>query len=147
VVEILYEKSAGAVIVRKEKEPLFLLICNKGNWDFPKGNIEKGEKELDTVKREVKEETGIDDIKIIGGFREVISYYYKRDGKLVSKDVIFYLAVTKTKDVVLSYEHEDYKWLTYEEAYNHLSFENSRRVLKKAREALKKIASLKDFIK
>ena len=61
------EKSAGAIIFRKEGEkPLFLLLNyppasrkQKEYWDLPKGHIEKGENILKTVRREVFEETGL----------------------------------------------------------------------------------------
>ena len=41
-------------------------------WDFAKGNIEKNEDELETLKRELKEETGISDFKLIKNFKEKI---------------------------------------------------------------------------
>ena len=62
------ETSAGALIFRKNKENKFLLLeYNYKNkfWDFPKGNIEKCESETDTVKREVREETGIKKLIIV----------------------------------------------------------------------------------
>jgi len=76
----------------KEKEPLYLLLHYEAkHWDFPKGNVEKGEKDLETVKREISEETGIKDVEIIKDFKEKIHYYYKLKDELISKDVIFYL--------------------------------------------------------
>ena len=74
------EKSAGAVVFRKENNRTYYLLLHyeAGHWDFPKGHIEKDEKEEDTVKREVTEETGIEDIKIIEGFKEWIKYFYRK---------------------------------------------------------------------
>ena len=61
-----HEKSAGAVVFRKEKEPLYLLLHYEAkHWDFPKGHVEENESDNETVKREVEEETGIKDIEII----------------------------------------------------------------------------------
>ena len=82
------EKSAGAIIFRKENNNFFYLLLHypssakapKEYWDFPKGHIEKGEDEIKTVKREVEEETGLKDIKIIEGFREWIKYFFKFEG-------------------------------------------------------------------
>lgn len=131
------ERSAGAVLFREEDERLYLLLHYQAeHWDFPKGNIEEGEGELDTVRREVKEETGIDDIEFINGFKRISEYYYKRVGRLVHKQVVFYLAKTKQKDVKLSYEHIGYQWLPYNEAYNRLTFKNSKRILADAEEFL-----------
>ncbi len=128
------ERSAGVILFREENSNrLYLLLhYTAKHWDFPKGNIEEGEDELSTVKREVKEETGITDLEFIDGFKRVIEYYYKRLGILVHKQVIFYLAKTREKDVKLSYEHIDYKWLPYEEAYNTLTYDNSKKILKDA---------------
>ena len=134
------ERSAGAVLFREENSNrLYLLLhYTTKHWDFPKGNIEEGEDELSTVKREVKEETGITDLEFIDGFKRVIEYYYKRLGILVHKQVIFYLAKTREKDVKLSYEHIGYKWLPYEEAYNTLTYDNSKKILKDAEVFLSK---------
>ncbi len=133
------EHSAGAVIYREEDGEFKFLILKYGlgHWDFPKGNVEKGEKELETVKREIFEETGISDIEIIDGFVEKVGYYYRMKGQLVYKTVNYYLARTKQKDVRLSYEHEDYAWVTLEEALKYLKHRNSINVLNRAYEFLK----------
>jgi len=129
------ERSAGTVLFRLEdSEPLYLTLhYTAGHWDFPKGNIEKGEKEKDTVIREVKEETGIDKIYFLDNFRRIIRYYYKRSEKvLVKKEVIFYLAYTPIKEVKLSFEHIGFDWLKFPEALERLTFKNSKELLKEA---------------
>ncbi len=133
------EKSAGAVIFRKNKEIKYLLLrYQSGHWDFPKGNIEKGERLEETIKREVKEETGIEDIKFIEDFKETIKYFYQLKGKKIFKIVIFYLAETKTQQVKISSEHLDFKWLSYEKALEKLTFKNSKAILKKTNKFLRK---------
>ncbi len=131
------ETSAGAVLysINDKSEPDYLILnYSHGHWDFPKGNIEKGETELETVRREVSEETGINDIKIIDGFKQEISYKYRKKSKLVNKMVIYYVAETNLRDVILSYEHINFEWLDFNKALEKLSFENSKRVLKMANE-------------
>jgi 8-oxo-dGTP pyrophosphatase MutT (NUDIX family) len=131
------ERSAGAIIFQKNKETEYLLLhYQSGHWDFPKGNIEKGEKEEETVKREIKEETGIEDIEFSPDFREVIKYFYKLKGKTIFKTVVFYLAKTKTKEVKISWEHIGYKWLPYQQALGQLTFKNAKEILKKANQFL-----------
>ncbi len=134
------EKSAGAVIFSRtdKKIDYLLLYYQAGHWDFPKGNIEKGEKLEETVKREVKEETGIKDIKFAPGFKESIKYFYKLKGKNIFKIVTFFLAETKTKKVKISWEHIGYQWLPYEEAFEQLTFKNAKEILKKANDFLSK---------
>ncbi len=135
---MLVEKSAGVIIFRRDEEIKYLLLkYGYGHWDFVKGNIEEGENEIETIIRETKEETGIEDLKFLKGFREKISYFYRKGKDMVYKEVVFYLAETKEKKVRLSYEHEDYCWLPFEKALEKITFNNSKKLLKKANSYLK----------
>jgi len=131
---MLTEKSCGAVIFRMEGKirKYLLLHYESGHWDFVKGNVEKGEEEPDTVRREAGEETGITDLKFVGGFRHLIKYFYTREKQKVSKEVIFYLAETSTEKIEISFEHIGYEWLGYEEAFKKLTFRSARDLLEKA---------------
>ncbi|MEE8168583.1 MAG: bis(5'-nucleosyl)-tetraphosphatase [Candidatus Hydrothermarchaeales archaeon] len=128
------EISAGAIVFRRQEKKInyLLLHYESGHWDFAKGNVERGEEAKETVLREIEEETGIKDARFIEGFKEEISYFYKRAGKTIYKKVIFFLAETLTERVELSYEHIDYGWLGYEEALERLTYKNAKEVLKKA---------------
>lgn len=142
------EKSAGAIIFKKNKnngEIKYLLLyypfgarTKRDYWDLPKGHIEKGESLEETVKREVKEETGLKEIKFIEGFKETIKYFFKFRGKNILKFVTFYLAKTEEKNVIISGEHIGFQWLPYKEALNQLTFKNAKEILKKANEYLSK---------
>ena len=136
---MFFEKSAGAVIFRKNKEIKYLLIqYGWGHWEFPRGLIEKGESLEETARREIKEEVGIEDIKFISGFKEWTKFFFKLKGKNIMKIATFLLSETKTKEVKLSYEHKDYAWLNYEEALDRLTFKNAKEILKKANSFIKK---------
>jgi 8-oxo-dGTP pyrophosphatase MutT (NUDIX family) len=141
---MLEERSAGAVVFRLEGEtPLYLLLkYPAGHWDFPKGNIERGEQEEATVIREIGEETGIREVRLIPGFREKIEYHYRREEGLVHKVVYFYLAQAYTDRVTLSYEHQDYVWLPYEEAFKRVTYANAKRILESAHRFLKESAKV-----
>lgn len=140
------ERSAGAVVFRKEKGIIKYLLLHypRGSrtsnpyWGFPKGHIEKEEKPQRTARREVKEETGLTDIRFINGFKEWIKYFFRHEDKTIFKIVIFFLAETKTKEVKISWEHIGYKWLPYEQALKQLTFENAKEILKKANQHLAK---------
>ena len=134
------ERSAGTVLFNENRGQIEYLLLHypTGHWDFAKGNIEEGERELETVKREVKEETSIDNIEFVDGFRKKIVYNYKRSGRLVHKEVIFYLARTNTKDVKISFEHKGYRWLNYEDAMKLLTYENAKMILEDANRFLNK---------
>jgi len=136
------EKSAGAVIFRKDTKGaiLFLLLqypsaghrSKRDFWDFPKGHIEKNEKEQETVKREILEETGLRDIGLQKGFKEENRYFFMAEGKTIFKTVVFYLAKTKEKEIKISQEHAGFVWLPLPEALSKLTFKNAKEILKKA---------------
>ena len=137
---VLGEKSCGALIyLKKNSETLYLLLhYAAGHWDFVKGNVEANETEKETVVRELREETGITDACFIDVFREKIEYYYRRQGKTVHKEVIFYLMETNTETITISFEHVGSIWLNYNQAIEKLTFKSAKNLLKKANEFLTK---------
>ncbi len=131
------EKSCGAIVFHNNKHREYLLLhYEAGHWDFIKGHVEMGEDEKETARREAKEESGIE-IKILPGFREGIKYFFKQNGKLIYKEVVFFVAKAKTKTVKLSLEHIGYEWLPFEMAVEKLTYKNAKDVLKKAENFLK----------
>ncbi|MCW4025807.1 MAG: NUDIX domain-containing protein [Candidatus Bathyarchaeota archaeon] len=136
---MLNEKSCGAVVFFKNQEETkyLLLHYEAGHWDFVKGNVEVNETEKETVLRELREETGIVDAQFIDGFRESITYYYRRQGDTVHKEVVFFLIQSQTEKVQLSFEHVGYIWLNYQDAMQKLTFKNAKSTLQKACNHLK----------
>lgn len=136
----LKEKSVGAIIFFQEKgkKPKFLLLhYAAGHWDYCKGHSEENETELDTLKRELLEETGITSFSLIPKFREEITYFFKREKETVKKTVVFYLIQVNSKNVRLSFEHLEFKWLPFESALKQLTFDSAKQVLEKANDFLK----------
>jgi len=140
---LIEKKSAGAVIFNETlgERYYLLLLYDAGHWDFPKGGIEEGESELDAVIREVREETGIADLKLIEGFRQTISYQFKSTEGEINKTVVFYLGNTSTFKVTLSHEHRAYAWLKFEDALEQLTFDTARSVLKVAHRFLENLSN------
>lgn len=134
---MIEERSAGVILFNKVDDIQFLVLkYPSGHWDFVKGNIEEGEEEEETVKRELFEETGINNLEIHQGFNEKAEYnYYKKNNK-VHKIVSYYLAETNQKQVKLSFEHLDHKWSNYEDSMKLITFENSKEILKKGNEII-----------
>jgi len=142
---MIKEKSAGAIIFKRDGKIRYLFLKKKYKteyWDLPKGNIEKDEKEEETVRREIQEETGLKDLKFVPGFKEKINYFYKNDRGTVFKEVIFFLVESKSEEVKISPEHTSYEWVTYTEALKRAK-ENTRKVFEKANVILEE--SLKKF--
>lgn len=134
------EKSAGVVIFRREEgKILYLLLFKKYKteyWDLAKGHVEKDEDPAETAKREAKEEAGIEDLEFLPGFEEKVSWIYKLEGKLTKKYVTYYLAETKTRDAVVSFEHIKPGWFTLQEAEKVLKHKDSKELLRKAQKFL-----------
>jgi len=128
------EKSCGVVLLNSNKVLLLQHpdTTTSGHWDFPKGHVEKGEDELQTALRELKEETGIDNVKIIDDFNHLISYNLLRGGDTILKEVVFFLGITNQEKVSISSEHQNYAWLQYESAYERLTYDNAKKTLKEA---------------
>lgn len=143
---VLREKSCGAVIYNNKQEKTRYLMLNyaAGHWDFVKGNQEPNEEEKQTVTREMMEETGITDAQFIDGFRESISYFYRRQGLTINKEVVFYIIESNTEEVKISFEHVGFIWLDYQHAMEKLTFKNAKDVLLKAHDFLQKKGLVKD---
>ncbi|RME55570.1 NUDIX domain-containing protein [Candidatus Woesearchaeota archaeon] len=124
------EKSVGAIIYNRGK--YLLLHYPQGHWGFPKGHIEKGETHMQTLRREVEEETGLVDLFQVKGFKEVIHYFFRKQGKIVYKEVTYYLFENNETKVTLSDEHDGFDWLPFHEAMARLTFQNAKEVLRKA---------------
>ncbi len=132
------EKSAGCILFQIDQGIIkFLLLrYGLGHWGFPKGNIEVGEKEKEAGIREVQEETGISKIVLIDNFKEKVHYLYKRQGKTIHKEVVYFLAESIEKEVTISFEHSEYKWACFEDSLKQLSFENAKTILNKAHQEI-----------
>jgi len=132
--------SSASVLFRREKGKIkyLLLHYTQGHWGFPKGTIEKGENKKQTIRREIKEETDISEFEFINNFEEKIEYIFRRDNEIFHKNVTFFLVETKEKKVKLSQEHKAFKWLLFKDAFEQLSYKNTKEILKKADEFINK---------
>ena len=133
------ELSVGAIIRYQTTEQNrdhadFLLLRNKrGFWGFPQGHKEKGENEIQTLQREVQEETGITNLEIHQYIGRIQYKYFRADGIRSEKEVKFYFATTPTREVVISNEHEDFKWTTYMDALSLLDHRQLKSIILKGR--------------
>ena len=75
---IFRPKTKGTKCVIEHNKKILLIKNNYGKkkWNFPGGGVKRNENPKDAVKREVKEETGLDihDIKFLGDFISEIEY-------------------------------------------------------------------------
>ncbi|MCM1313926.1 MAG: NUDIX domain-containing protein [Muribaculaceae bacterium] len=134
---MLYEKSCGAIVYRKfhgNTEILLIKHINSGHWSFPKGHVENGETEMETAKREIKEETAID-VMIDPTFRETVTYSPKKD---TVKVVVYFLARAKNVNFIPQEDEiAEIRWVDISYAGNILSYENDRTIVTRAKNAIK----------
>lgn len=137
---MIREKSVGIIVYREHPQEgmQYLVLYHRGNyWNFPKGRIEDNESELETGLRELREETGIKDVKIIDGWRQETHFFFKekRDQSMVfiKKDFILYLgSVSLDAAVLVSPEHNGYAWFDFKTALKHMRFKNLKIILGEA---------------
>jgi bis(5'-nucleosidyl)-tetraphosphatase len=111
--------SAGVVVVRRDDSSWRVLLLRVYNyWDCPKGVVEPGEDPLATARREVLEETSIDDLEFRWGEEFIETAPYSNN-----KVARYYLAATARSDVKLPVsvelgraEHHEFRWLTFDAA-------------------------------
>jgi 8-oxo-dGTP pyrophosphatase MutT (NUDIX family) len=134
------ETSAGGVVYRKDDAaPLFLLIRDSyQNWGFPKGHVEAGERAEDAALREVREETGIDQLSIRGTI-DTIDWYFRFRGRLIHKVCHFYLM--ETSQAHTSPQQAEgitaCQWVEYAAARTAISYANARQLLLRAEEMVR----------
>jgi len=87
-------KAGGGIVKNRNDETLFIYRRNK--WDLPKGKMDKGETIDQTALREVKEETGVKNLSIIG-FKMNTYHIFKKEKN-------FRLKVTSWYNMLSNYE-------------------------------------------
>jgi 8-oxo-dGTP pyrophosphatase MutT (NUDIX family) len=130
--KVKQEHSIAAIVFHEEDDEYLLLKYGLGHWEFVKGHQDEGETDKDTIFRELQEETGITDAILIRHFKENYEYSFNFRGHRIHKTVSCYLIQSHTKDVKISYEHEDFIWLPFSKALKRLTYDNSKRLLTKA---------------
>jgi dATP pyrophosphohydrolase len=141
-----YRKAVFIVIYFREKNKVeYLLLKRKlhwSGWEFSKGGVRFLETREHAVKRELKEETGLDAVKIkkfdFDGKFKYDKKYSDRKGFL-GQTFSLYSAEVSKKKVKLGIEHSDFKWLSFNEAIKRLKWTNQKKSLKIVNSWLKNI--------
>ena len=136
---ILYEKSCGAVVFTIEDNLIKYVIIEslEGIFGFPKGHMEDNETKLDTAKREIFEEVGIN-VDFIKGFRTIDEHPLPNRPNVI-KQVVYFLANYNNQKI--KYQESELlsaKLMTYDEAIDNFQFDSSKRILYEANEFILK---------
>ena len=129
-----YENSCGAIVFNNKIKKFLIVKMFNGNWGFPKGHIEEYETQVETAKREVFEETGIE-INIVSDKKYEIKYI---PNETTIKKVTFFIGITENEEVTVDeQEIEAYKWCSYEEALKTITYRLQKEVLENSYKILK----------
>lgn len=145
---MLREFSAGALVLRHMRQQWWAAVIEPGREGepedrkntvaLPKGNIDSGEKPVETAVREVWEETGLRARPVIK--LADIKYIYSRkwsDNARIFKVVSFFLMKYESGqigDIKPNMQHEVRRawWMPLEEAARKLSYSGEKQMARKA---------------
>jgi len=111
-----FRVAAKSFIINDKNELLLLKrrsndVMKPGMWEIPGGRLELGEHPHEGVKRETKEEAGLDvDVKHIMDMR----HFVRSDNQTIT--MLVFLCKPLHENAIISEEHTDYKWVPIKEA-------------------------------
>ena len=141
--EVVRETTSGGVVFRrhgKTNEVQILLMQDaKNRWTIPKGHVEPGEDPGATAEREIREETGLQDMEVFSWLGKV-NFRYRRNHTLVLMTMHIYLVEGQGNTDRLNPEDwlNDIKWLPAAEAVDKIAYDDIGKLIlvgmKKVRE-------------
>lgn len=122
--------SAGIVPIYHSPEgPRVLLVeqehgAESTRWVFPKGKQEPGEELIDTAKREIREETGLDMTEVLENSPFQVKFEFTHKGDIADKIVTYFLGFVDKRSVKLCPDEiMDSGWFPFQEAREKLTFD------------------------
>ena len=118
LIDKLVIEAAGGLVFNENKE--LLMIFRRGFWDLPKGKVDEGESLEECAVREVKEETGIQNIKL-EEFLTTTYHTYTYHGNQIVKPSHWYKMENWGHEKLIPQTEEDItaiEWLSKEKAHS-----------------------------
>ena len=112
---------------------VLLIRDSYGNWGLPKGHLERGERAASAAEREVREETGLADVRVISPIA-TIQWRFRFRGTLVHKRCEFFLMESES-EATRPQKAEGItacRWTPMTEALEIIGYDNARDVLRQA---------------
>ena len=122
----------------------FLLIEDlKGRWSVPKGHVESGETLEQTALREIGEETGLKNTRIIDKLDKV-HFFYRFEGRLIFMTAFHFLIEAMDPDEEIVVEESegivDARWFSAETAEQVLEYKSLKELFQRSMKILKEMA-------
>jgi len=112
---------AGGGLISNEKEEI-LMIFRRGKWDLPKGKLDAGESLEQCALREVREETGLDNVTLQTPL--IVTYHTYHEGtRFVLKESHWFTMLSKGPGKLIPQIEEDIqeiKWVGRNEIKNYI---------------------------
>ena len=144
ITEAVHETTSGGIVFRRNQQTkqveVLLIQDAKNRWTIPKGHVEPNEEPRATAEREIREETGLKDMKVLNWLGKV-NFRYRRNQTLVLMTMHIYLVQGLGDTNRLKPEDwlNDIRWLPANEAVDAIEYEDIGKLmlvgLKKVREA------------
>lgn len=141
--EVVREPTSGGMIFRRNPKTndieILLIQDAKDRWTIPKGHIEEGETARQTAEREIQEETGLQEMKVLNWLGK-INFRYRRVTSLVLMTTEIFLVQAKGDTDKLKKEDwmNGIKWFKASEALDKIEYEDINKIfllgLKKIRQ-------------
>lgn len=102
-------------------------------WGLPKGHLEEGEGSLEAAVREVREETGLEEL-VVGPELGTIDWYFRRDGALIHKYCAFFVMLSPSGAARPEVDEgiTECMWLTLSDAALRVTYDNAREMVREA---------------
>ena len=132
--EVVREPTAGGIVFRHAengKDVEILLIQDaKNRWTIPKGHIEEGETSKETAAREIGEETGLKEMKVLHWLGK-INFRYRRQQSLVlmTTEIFLVKALGDTNDLTPEEWMNGIKWFPATEALDKIEYEDIGKII------------------
>ena len=127
--EVIHETTSGGIVFRKNPKSgiveILLIKDSKNRWTIPKGHVEPGEEIGATAEREIREETGLNDVEVYSYLGKV-NFRYRRTQSLVLMVMHIWLVEAKGDTNQLQPEEwlADIKWIPAVEAVDSIAYED-----------------------